>query len=130
MDSNALIGTWTTVSAGGFAVQGGAGDISTGRGGSGMAYEFDADGNYIYGAFFDIAIANQTIAIYETGAYSVENDTLTFTATSKSYKRNGVEEGDELATREFKFRLEPNVAQDGTNLVLINEASEDVFAKG
>ena len=128
---SALIGTWTTtVSSGGFATESGAGAISTGRGGSGMSYEFDADGNYVYGSFFDIAIANETIAIYETGAYGVENDTLTFTPTSKSYKRNGVEEGDQLTPREFKFRLEPNLSQDGTNLVLVGPASEDVFTKG
>lgn len=130
MDSDALIGTWTTVSSGGFATESAAGAISTERGGSGMSYEFDADGNYVYGSFFDIAIANETIAIYETGAYSVENDALTFMPTSKSYKRNGVEEGGELTTREFKFRLEPNLSQDGTNLVLLGPASEDVFTKG
>ena len=71
MDSAELIGTWTTVSAGGFAVEGRAGAIATGRGGSGMSYEFDAEGNYVYGSFFDIAIADETIAIYETGAYGV-----------------------------------------------------------
>jgi hypothetical protein len=95
-----------------------------------MSYEFDAEGNYVYGSFFDIAIANETIAIYETGAYGVANDTLTLTPTSKSYKRNGVEEGDELKTREITFRLEPNVGGDGINLVLVGPASEDVFSKG
>ena len=93
-----------------------------------MSYDFRADGTYIYGSFFDIAITNETIAIYETGGYRVQDGTLRFVPTTKSYKRNGVEEGDELTERDFKFRLEPN-GQDGTNLVLVGAGSEDIFAK-
>jgi hypothetical protein len=52
MDSNGLIGSWTTVDAtvdaGGFATQGADGSVSTGHGGSAMNYEFNADGTYLH----------------------------------------------------------------------------------
>ena len=70
MDTSDLVGSWTNVAAGGIDVQSGSGSIATGRGGSGMHYDFKADGTYEYTALFDIAMANTTIAISEKGAYT------------------------------------------------------------
>ena len=95
-----------------------------------MSYEFNANGTYSYTANFDIVISHQRITIHEKGTYSVQDDTLTLMPTSKRYMRNGVDEGDELKVRVFKFRLELNASQDQVNLILPGEASDDVFIKG
>ncbi len=99
MDANELVGSWLAES--GYA-----------------NVEFRADGTYIRVSSFEMPMTFETLAIDEEGTYAINDDIVTFTATSGHYRRNGVDEGFDLKVVDQSVRLESNADQTGYDLIL------------
>lgn len=105
--ADGVVGTWTDVSSGDFAVRSTGGTVSTGRGGSGRGFTFRADSNYEYSFLADAVMTGSRIFIHETGTYKVSGDAITLTAKTKLYRKDGLDHrSTPNESRAYRWRIE------------------------